>query len=217
MATLSLATAKNSIYDRLERNDRFYTSAEVRRYFNNAVKTLNIFTGFVTGKATFLARGGCHIYRTPLSILVPTRVKFDGRDLEPLPFKDLMEAYSRWIQETTSDSGPVSTWSGVGLHLSRKIVLHPAPATGGALVEVFGIKEPTPLVNDSDTISLPTEYADILYALASHEAKIKCGGQVARDAMFDYQRFLKRMTSLKRFQAKVNPRFWIEAEQKAEE
>jgi hypothetical protein len=217
MATLRLDTARTSVYDRLEQNTRFWTSTEITRHFNNAVKVLNIFTGFVTGKATMIARAGCHIYRTPLSILVPTRVRFDGRDLEPLPFKDLLEANSRWIQETTSDSGPVATWSGVGLHLGRKIVIHPAPTTGGAIIEVYGIKEPDVLANDSDTITLPTEYADILYTLAAHEAKMKCGGAVARDAMFDYQQFLKRMSSLKRFQSKVNPRFWIEAEQKSEE
>jgi hypothetical protein len=217
MATLSLASFKSATYDRLESNTRFYTAAEITRCCNDAIRTLNIFTGFITGKATIIARANCHIYSTPHTILVPTRVHYDGRDLEPLPFKDLIQHSPRWLQETTTEFGPVSTWSAVGLHLARKTIIHPAPATGGALIEISGVTEPTELVADADTITLPTEYADILYALAAHEAMMKCGGVVARDAMLLYGQFLKRMTSLKRFQTKVNPRFWVEAEQKSEQ
>jgi hypothetical protein len=216
MATLTLSNFRTAVYDRLEQNTRFYTSAEITRCCNDAVRTLNIFTGFITGSATFVARANCHIYNTPPTILVPTRVQFDGRDLEPIPLKDLIQHSPRWLQETTTNFGPVSTWSAVGLHLARKLVIHPASANGGALVKVFGVTEPTELVDADDEITLPTEYADILYALAAHEAMMKCGGVVARDAMLLYTQFLKRMTSLKRFQAKVNPRFWVEAEQKAE-
>lgn len=216
MSTLRLDRFRSAVYDRLENNARFYTETEIDRACNNAIKTLNIFTGFITGKATFIARANCHVYRTPVSILVPTRARYDGRDLQPVPFKDLVQQYPLWLTETTAQSGQVANWSAVGLGLGRKVVIHPAPRRGGAVVEVFGIKEPDLLVNDTDEITLLSEYVDILYILAAHEAMIKCGGQVARDAMLLYQQFLKRMGCLRRFQAKVNPRFFVEAEQRPE-
>lgn len=216
MSTLRLDAFMAAVYDRVENNTRFYTEAEVKRACNNAVKTLNLFTGFITSRTTITARANCHVYGTPLSILVPTRVRFDGRDLQPLPFRSLVHDYPNWFTETTQRMGPVANWSAIGLHLNRKLLIHPAPVSGGALVEIFGIAEPTVLSEPEDAISLLSEYADILYSLAAHELMIKSGGMVAREGMLLYQQFLKRMSTMRRFQATVNPRFFVEVEQKAE-
>lgn len=210
MATISLSSLKASTYDRLENNSVFYTSAEVVGSINDAIKVLNLFTGFITGTGTASSVATTSMYEVPSNIFLVTRVRYNGRELDPLRFSALCEGSPRWMTEVASADGPVSTYTPLGLQINKKVILHPAPDITGATIEFFGITEPALLVNDSDTINCSAEFADIIASFAAHDRMTKNGGVVARDAMLVYKAFLKRMESLKRYRAKVNPRLQLE-------
>jgi hypothetical protein len=214
MALTTLASLKSRVYDRLEGNSRFYQSAEIVAHINDAVRVVNLFTGFVESSATLLAQDQRLIYDAPPSILCLLKVTFDGRDLDPVTFGSLCHSSPRWMKETTrTNSSSVETWTPVGL---RKFIIHPGPHTGGALVTITGVSEPTEMSENTDTLLITDEFQDLVVDHAAHVAMIKCGGAVATDAMFQYKKFLRRMKELSRFKGKVAPNFWIDVDKKVE-
>lgn len=210
MATISLQSLKESVYDKLEGNTRFYESVEVVRSINDAIKVMNIFTGFMTGSVTIQSVASQYSYTVPAGIFLVARVKYAGKELDPLGFHSLCESNPRWMSQVATADGPVATWTALGLQRSKRIILNPAPHRANAPIEVFGVVEATPLVNDADTINVSTEFSDLIAAYAAHDRMMKNGGKVSADAMIVYKAFLKRMESLKRYKRKVAPNVWFQ-------
>lgn len=214
MDTVTLDALKDRVYDRLESNSRFYQESQIIGHINDAIRVVNLFTGFLEATADLYSQDGRLIYDVPPTILCLTKVVYDGRDLDKLTFGNLCYSHPRWMKETTStNSSQVETWTPAGL---RKFICHPAPATGGAVVSLTGVAEPVALVADTDTITMQREYTDLIVDHASHVPMIRCGGMVARSAMEQYKAFLGRMKELSRFRGKVAPLFRLEVLQKVE-
>jgi len=208
MPLVTLSSLTSGVYDRLEQNTAFYPSSEVVGNINDAIRTINLYTGFLRTTALLGSEPGQPIYDAPRSILCVTRVDYNGRELDFASLASLCHSRPRWISDTTATTdSPVSTWTPMGI---KRILLSPAPADSQVEIKLYGVAEPVPLVNHSDTINMQAEFADMIKDLAACQCMVKCGGVVARDGMILYKQFLTRMKSLKRFRRNVNPAFRVE-------
>lgn len=210
MPVVTLGDLKNSVYARVEGNDAFYPQEEVIDAINDGIRTLNLLTGFLQATQTFTTVAGQGVYDTPSGILIPQRVSFNGRYLSKVPIQKACESSRKWISETTAELGrPVEYWVPIGIN---KIALVPIDAAGGNTVSVTGVAEPAALNDDSDTIAYPSEFGDVIAEYATHILMMKAGGLMSKGAMTFYQSFVKRVADLKRYRAKIQPAFRIEAE-----
>lgn len=210
MPTVNLGNLRTRVYSRLEDNSLFHSYPEVDGAINDAVRVLNLFTGFIQKTDTVTTVANTGVYDVPSTILIATRVAFNGRYLTPAPMSDFGLSYPRWISETTAQAGTnVTHWVPLGM---RKFAIYPIDPVGSNTLTVTGVAEPTVLSADADEIQYPSEFGDILEEYAAHLVMIKAGGVVAKTAMLHYQSFLKRMGDLKRYKSKINPVFYIEQE-----
>jgi hypothetical protein len=211
MPTVTLANLEDYVYSTLEQNNLFYPAAEVDSCINDAIRILNLFTGFLNNTATVAAIKTASIYSVPAGILIPTKVMFGTRTLEKSSVTKISMAYPCWMNETAADAGiPVSYWFPIGV---TKFGIYPRPAANGTNLSVTGVAEPDLLTTGASTIAYPTEFADILEVYAEHAVQLKAAGVVAKASMSAYQDFLGRMNELKRYKAKIAPRFTVLVEQ----
>jgi hypothetical protein len=211
LPTVTLATLRARVYSHLEDNTAFYTQAEVDGAINDAIRVLNLFTGFVQATGTVTSNNTGPIYSVPTNILIPTRVAFLGRPLARTAFRTMGQSRRFWMRESTeTEQSPVERWIPMGL---TKFAIHPYDAVGNRTMTVTGIAEPTLLVNTTDEAQYPSEFQDALETYAAHVVMVKAGGMVTRGGMMQYQAFLSRMRDLRRYVEKINPVFFVEAEQ----
>lgn len=211
MPTVTLSTLRSRVYSHLEDNTAFYTQAEVDDAINDAIRVLNLFTGFIQATATVTSVNTGAIYSVPSAILIPTRVAFLGRPLGRASFRAMGRSRRHWLRESTeTEQSSVERWIPMGL---SKFAIHPYDAVGGRAITVTGVAEPAPLVNAGDETQYPTEFQDALELYAAHGLLLKAGGMASRAGMTQYQSFLSRMRDLRRYQTNVNPVFFVEIEQ----
>jgi hypothetical protein len=91
-----------------------------------------------------------------------------------------------------------------------------SPPTPGLPIEVWGISTPALLVNSTDTLTLDDGYAELITEYAYRNLVMKESGKVFADASAGYQNWLKRAKELQHWQAKINPRFWVEVRKETE-
>lgn len=208
MPSITLSALRSRVYDRLEENTAFYTSAEVNRAINEAILVLNLMTGFLQASGTVTTAANQVWYSTPSGILYPLRVALDGRALQRSGLRALSLSTPSWMLETSTNTGrPPEYWIPLGF---TKFGINPADSSNGRTLTVTGISEAARLTADSDAITYPPEFGDAIEEYAAHVCQLKAGGAVAGNAMMAYQNFLKRVNRLKRLKGKISPQFHID-------
>lgn len=210
MPTFNLTDLQTKVYNRLENNTDFYTITEVTRAINDAVKVANLFSGFI--QATLPVPGGTVAnqvdYATPTGLIFPLRVTIGGQVIDKRSWTSMGQASSSWRLDTTANTGiAVSIWVPAGVTM---FALNPADSTGGQVIGVTGVAEPTPLVGGADIVQIPNEFVDIVMDLASHILPLKEGGLIFSQAANLYVMFLSRMKKFKFYQTMRYPAYWVE-------
>ena len=206
----TLADLEQNVYSQLDDNSLFYTQAEVDRAINEAIRVLNLYTGYLQESASGgTTTAGRVFYDTPAAILWPTAVYYGGRVLKKATLSSMGGARKRWLADTGSAYGPVAEWVPIGI---RKYALHPACSRGGVALTVEGVAEPSPMVNATDLTEFPDEYLDTLTDLAVHTLPLKEGGKVFADSATSYQEFLKGVQGISMWQRLKQPRFRVDIE-----
>lgn len=215
MPTLTLANLETAVLDRLDGNSLLYTTPEVDSDLNDAIRVLNLFTGFnqqsvqVPGFTVI----NQFLYAVPSPILFPLRVYFNRRQLWKTSLRKLSYTNPNWLRETSAMGLPVQHWVPMGI---STLAIHPADSAGGQELLVSGIAEPTKLVNPGDTITVEDEYAECIVELAADTLQIKEGGKIFADSTALYLKFLSKMREKKRWRSQVNPRYFVKVEKQRE-
>jgi hypothetical protein len=208
----TLGTLDEMLLSTVENNSVLYTRQERVDCLNEAVRILNLHTGFLHTSARMprWSVAGRSIYRTPPGILVLLRMEFEGRYLHPLGIEELNRSYPQWMKETTATTGsPVARWAKWGLN---KVAVHPADAIGGQDMYFYGIAEPALMVNDSDTIPMNDELADEIKDYAAHILPMKEGGAIFSAASLYYQEFIRKRKATARWKRMKWPAYFVETE-----
>lgn len=205
----TLADLDARVLDRLDNNSIFYPTSERYSAINEAIKVLNIYTGFL--QTTVSISGGTQsgklFYNVPSSVLFAEAVIFNNRPLRRSSIGSLGRRYRDWTSHTTVNFGAVADWAPVGL---RKIAIHPADNTGGVSLQISGVQEPVKLALVGDSVQIPDEFIEIMEEYASFTLQLKEGGKIFSDASLLYQRFLHRMKELGRWTGLRQPRYFVE-------
>lgn len=210
MPTLNLTAIRAKVYARLENNTDFYLTTEADRAINDAIKVVNMYTGFI--QTTISIPGGTVAnqvdYQTPTGILFPLRVAIGGQVIDKRSWASMGQGNSAWRLDTTANTGiAVSIWVPVGLTIFS---LNPADSTGGQVISVAGVAEPTPLASGGDVIQIPDEFVDLIMDLASHILPLKEGGLIFSQAGALYTMFLSRIKQFAFYQNMRYPQYWVE-------
>lgn len=177
MARFTLADLKALVYARLENNFWMYQPDEVRLAINHAYWLSNMICAW--NQETYPLNSGAtianrHIYNVPDAIIFPTKVVFEGQDLERVSLSALSNGWPLFLQDTTASTGKqVSRWCPVGIN---KFILHPADSVGGGYVEVSGIAQPAEMINDTDMVYIPKEGVTAVVDCAAHQVQCKLQG-----------------------------------------
>jgi len=212
MATVTRADLRTRIQARLDGNTELYPDPEVHAAIDDAVRALNLFTGFIQTTALHSAFtvANQHIYDVPSGYLFLVRVEFQGRVLDKTSLSNICNSNPEWLSETTANTGiPVSSWVPLGVN---KFAIHPADSLGSQNVRLAGVVEPTSLSADDSVIAIPDDFSDLIEDLASHYLQMKEGGIIFTRASLLYQKFLGKMKELTRFTTMKNPTYWVDIE-----
>lgn len=211
MPNYTLADLDGRVLDRLEGNSLFYVQTERTNAINEALRVLNVFTGFNQG--TVNVPGGTqigrYIYDQPFGTLFPMAIAFNGRQLRRSTFRALTRDHRLWTQQNTINYGPVAEWWPIGI---QKFGIHPADMMGTLTLAITAVIEPPLLVNQTDQTIVPDEFTEALIELAAHVLQLKEGGKIFADASVLYQKFLSEMKDYGRWRYMAQPRFWVESQ-----
>jgi hypothetical protein len=212
MPSVTLADLIEHVYGRLDGNTAFYREPEVVAAINEGVTLLNLVTGFISTTGTITTAANQAIYNIPASVLIPQRVAFQGRALNKTSVWRLGHSNPTFLRDTTETTQcAVSDWYPVGV---GKVGIFPVDAVGGRTLSVTGVATVTPpMVNDTDSIPYPSEYGDFIEDYAAHVCQFKAGGIISAMAMKAYQGLTGRINDIRRFKAKVAPKYYIELKQ----
>lgn len=191
MPRLTLADLKGQVYSRLEDNTLMYSGAEIANAINDAIRTLNMMCGWyqktysVPGSGLSVADRV--IYDIPAKILFPQRVVWAGKVLEKSPLGQTSNEWPNWMKDTSANTGtPTSRWVPIGI---TKFAIHPADSIGGATLQVTGIENPDPALNDSDAVVVPKEGVTAVVDYAAHAVQVKMQGLPFMQSLGLYRNF----------------------------
>lgn len=204
MPTITLAQLREKALARCEGNSTFYTSDEVDWVINEALRTLNLFTGFyrLTVQLAGYSVANQLVYDTPSAIMAPRIIYFEGRQLQKLDLRSLARARRNWATDTTALRGRVDYWAPIG---ARKFVITPIDSTGGRDMAVTGIGETPVLSNASDLMTIENEYVEIVTEYCAHRLPLKVGGKIFADGSLALNTFYKVMQERLQYESYKNP------------
>ncbi len=211
MPGYTLLDLRAKVYARIDNNTLFYTQTEVDSAINEAIKIVNVHTGFQQGTATLTdnTQPRRHIYNVPESILFPLAVHYEGRQLGKSSISSMALHCRDWLKKNTVNYGPVSHWGPIGID---KFFIFPADYVGGHLLQVSGVLEPSELLTATSTVTIEDEFIGLIEDMAVYTLVLKEGGKIFQDAAATYMNFLHELKELSRWQHAKNPRFYIERE-----
>jgi hypothetical protein len=193
----TLADLRAKVLGRLDGNTNLYTTPEIDYVVNECIRTISLLTGFyrTTVSVAGFSVANQIVYGMPPSILIPSIVSFEGRQLTKISLKKLARQRRAWATDTTAARGRVAFWAPVG---NGQFVITPADSQGGRDITVTGMTEPPLLVNPTDVISLENEYVEMVAEYGEHRLPLKEGGKVFADgslALNDFYAKLKARRS----------------------
>lgn len=209
MPNVAVSDLVQRVYDMVDDNSLLYPQSEVLTYVNEALRVLNLFTGFL--QTTVNITGNSVInrvwYDTPDPIVIPLRVQFEGTYLYKNSLTKLGQVYGQWTAETTATTGiPVAHWTPVGL---TKFGIHPADAIGNGVIGVTGIRNPA-ILTINDTLPIPNEYTEPLEELTAFSLQLKEGFPLFQKSALLYTKFLSRMKDQARWRKVTMPSYYVE-------
>lgn len=194
----------------IENNSVFYTLRERTSAINEAIRIINLHTGFlrVSAEIPSWSVANRSTYDVPANIVIPLRMEFEGRYLHPIGLRAIGNAYPDWRKETTaSTGGAVARWVRLGL---KRIAIHPASSISGQDMLFYGVAEPPLLVNPTDTIPLSDELADEIKDYAGHILPLKEGGAIFAAASLYYQDFIRKRKKTQQWTRMQWPAYFVE-------
>ena len=208
MASLyTLTDLQDAIYARLEDNTIFFTSAYITYIINEALRCVNLMTGFYQGTQTVISVANQVVYKVPVGMLYPQRVQFESSQLDPIPITRIGQDYRTWTTDNTNNNGPVAHWIPIGNTL---FCIHPVDSLGGQSIFVTGVMETPVLVNPTDTMSLEDQYVSAIVEYGAMTAPLCVGGANFVEASKLYQTsFVPQMKKLGVVQRFKFPRYFI--------
>ena len=211
MPSVTLLELKNQIYARLDGNALLYPVPDVVSAINEQIVMVNWATGFLQSTQAINSIRNRVWYSIPSGILIPLRVQFEDRVLEPVDYENMGCRVPNWTAITNIEALSVTAnWIPLGF---KFFGIYPVDAVGGALMRITGVTQPTPLVLDSDTIALTNEYADMIVALSSQVLQLRESAVMFGQASLQYQEYLAKLKRLKAWRAMQMPVYFV---QKAE-
>lgn len=203
----TLADLQASTYSRLENNTIFFTLPEVTSIINEAIRCVNLLTGFYQGTQRVLSVANKLVYQTPTGMLYPQTVNFEGIQLDPIPITRIGQDYRTWATDNSNKNGAVARWIPIGINY---LCLHPRDSLGGQSIDITGVQETPLLVNSTDAMSLEDQFASLIIEYCASRLPLKIGGANATQAMQIYQKgfvpAIKKLGTVQRFKF---PRFFI--------
>lgn len=212
MAQVDLNDLDARVLTKLDSNDQLYPQVDRYRLINEASRNLNLFTGFSQAQVPAgLTVANWQWYRVPSPIVFPMRMFLDGKILQKSSIVGTADVSPRWIRGAAKSI--TRSWVPVGTTLFA--IIDPDPV-GGKYLECWGVTTPALLVSGTDTLNLDDEYADLIVEYAFINLTLKEGGKPFADASSGYNNWIKRARKLQRWEAKINPRYWLEVASKVE-
>jgi hypothetical protein len=203
----TLASIDAAVLTRVEDNFTCFTQFERTAVINEAIRCVNILTGFYQGTLQLISVAGQLVYQVPTGMLYPQRVEFEGVQLDPIPITRIGQDHISWTTDTTIKYGPVARWVPIG---QTYFCLNPIDSNGGGSISVSGVLSTPLLVNQTDSIVLPDEFANIIVEYCAQRLPLKIGGASATAASQLYtksfQPSLKPLVNLSQFKF---PKYWI--------
>ena len=210
MPRFTLNDLDNMVLGTIENNSVFYTLRERTSAINEAIRIINLHTGFLRASVEMPGWSVANrsVYDMPASILIPLRMEYEGRYLHPIGLRAIGNAYPEWRKETTAGTGAaVARWVRLGL---KRIAVHPAPSIGGQDMLFYGVAEPPLLVNPTDTVPLNDELADEIKDYAGHILPLKEGGAIFAAASLYYQEFIRKRKKTEQWTSMKWPAYFVE-------
>lgn len=200
MPTIQLQDLQDRLYAKLDNNSALYPSSQLTAALNEALRVLNLFTGFLQTNINVSGNSVANqtFYNVPAGILIPLRVQFGPTYLQMYNLNEIGKAYRTWTADTTATVAmPVSYWVPFGL---TQFAIYPADSVGGSAIRVTGVQEPVLLVNPTDTITVSNEIAEALDQLAFSTLTLKESGTVLRQSIDGYRAFQRQVQRVKLWQ-----------------
>lgn len=195
MPIVTLGELIQQAYDRVENNRAFYPREEVVDIINEGICVFNLFTAFLqeTVELPGLTVAGRVFYAVPPPIIIPIRIQYEGRLLEPYALSNIDQAVPDWLKHNSNSEGyPPQQWVPIGID---KFALYPADAEGGRSVQVTGVIEPPPLVEDDDEMIFPVEIGNTFSDYCAHALQLDEGGATFKTSELIYKSFLSDVSA----------------------
>jgi hypothetical protein len=206
--SVTLATLRQNVLDRLSGNNTLYTTPEIDFSINESVRILNVFCGIQQQSISVpgLSIASQLIYAVPATILIPLRATIDGRAIQRISLASLARNYRSWASDTTAKLGPIQRWAGIGI---GQFVIHPADSIGGKDIKITGVVESVALVNSGDVVSLEDEFVDAVIQYAGHRCQLKAGGAEFASSSLLIQKFWHVLKQRSIFQGLKMPQYFL--------
>lgn len=206
MPQVTLADFENRVWGRLDNNRSFYRAPDVDRLINEGSRITNLFGWFSQDVVDLgLTVQNWIFYRVPSPVVLPMKVYLDGKELTKGTLDSACQTYPKWLQGKVQRK--LSSWIPIG---TRMFALAPPDGRGGSLLQVWGVTTPPLLVNQSDSLTMDDDYADLVVDYAYMNLAYREGGKPTADALRGYNAWMKRIRDLQMFEMRVNPKFWVE-------
>lgn len=208
MPQFTLGEIDARVLDRLDRNDGLYPTLERYNQINDAIKVVNLLTGFTNstiGVPGYTVKSQL-IYPTPAGIIFPMRVYYEGRQLERVSIRSISMRFRSWTTDRASQGHPVQRWVPLGIGM---FAIHPMDTLGGNDIQVNGISEPAVLLNADDFIVIEDQWATLIENLAAQVLQLKESPAIFSSASAIYQEFIRGIKQYIFWQKMVMPRYYL--------
>lgn len=204
MPSVTLSTFETRVYNRLDGNNLMFPLNEVDDAINEGLRVAQCFAAYQMGGVTLpnYTDTGRVIYDVPPVISVPLAVYFNGRALRFRSLASLASEYRNWACQNSSFAGQTSNWAPIGV---KAFVIHPADGVGGNSLEVFGVMDLAPLVNEADTAALPDEFESLIADYAVMCLLTKMPGKFFTSGLEFYKSWQNRMKKLAKWRVDSMP------------
>ena len=217
MPSVPLSQLEARVYSSLDGNQLEFPERFVRAALNEGLARLNLILGYnqvtlpIAGTTGNFTVAGQREYNVPAGILIPIRVDFEGTEIQRLSLERLARAYRTWAVDTSTYMGPPARWASIGL---KQFVIHPIDADGGSSLEVTGIANITPLVNQDDVVTLEDQFTEILIMYAKTRVMAKEPGKPFADQARQLQEMWKTVRKASIWKVNEWPLYWYGKQQR---